>query len=188
MTTIRVMILKGKYVQGVLETNPPYIEVRVQTEPGHLATVTAFDTANASCKYLAIACKKSCQPFFRCDTSVKLSEQTPLVRLSKEDIAAIDAEFTTMVFRFIDGYVEKHTFRNPKNGRHDRITVVGVVIDDTHMQQPLTFNDEKVATNEMAVEMSNTEMYSWHEDRPTSYYETIQKVEQRNGAFPCVIH
>lgn len=168
----RVQIISGKTVKSG-EESPSYVELTTNVTSDQLAIPTVQNVDHY--KYLVFTYDNSTRPYY--EYSDKVSECTPIIRFSREDMGRISSKMPVYIsFKFSDGYIETHTILTP--GRFCKIETIHIDFDYKHIKHMKHMG---------IVEESHPIVNS--EAPPTKqldYYQIIQRVEQKNGAFPCM--
>ena len=171
----RVQITSGKTVKSGVES-PPYVELMTNIAPGQLAIATVKNDNNYN--YLVLTYDDSTRPYY--EYNDKLSECTPIIRFSREDMGRISSKMPVYIsFKFSDGYIETHNILTP--GRFCKIETIHIDFDYKHMKhmRHMRIVEEPPGKPEPIV---NSEAPT----KQLDYYQIIQRVEQKNGAFPCM--
>lgn len=170
--TPRIKIISGKTVRSG-ETNPCYVELTTIVDK--MATVGAKDP-RTNYEYIVLTCDASSRPYYA-KWNNKVSEYTHIVRISREDLDNIDSNIPmTITFKFLDGYIETHTINTPFR-RFCEIETIQIEADYKNMKI-LQFQEKTELQEPNPSPVKNT----------ISYYDTIKKVEKKNGAFPCMFY
>jgi len=178
----RIQIVSGKlFKQG--DENPFYVELNTMVDSDQIAVVSVFDVESKH-EYIALVSDVSERPHCELDFNTKVSEFATIVRFSREDLATIKSNLPTIVqFRFLDGYIEKHTIITPLSSKTSKIKVCGIECDSSNIRISPVESPDESSHDSMVSEKPNTSNYV-----PLNYFDVIRKVEKRNGAFPCISH
>lgn len=170
----RANITLGQFIEAEIQ-NPPYIQLFTGIEEGNSAIVMVQD-------HIVSTCSTSRCKFYGDVYGDRLSDFCRIVRISKEDLSKINLKVMTMTLKFKDGLIEKHTFNVPRSSRLQEVKS-SVEIDDTNVVELL----ESSGSPEMEDVVNTTSSSELPHFVNVNYYTTIQRVEKRNGAFPCIL-